>query len=117
MALLVGWLRDDVLTLAGPDHTTRCELFDFIVAELRLCEPLCPNRITPSSGASLFQSTPARGGRRDRNVLNDKDLKVSIHARPRRATYSAASPIAGSQGFNPRPPAAGDWRTAARASA
>ena len=47
MALLVGWLRYDVLALAGPDHATRCELFDFIVAELRCREPLCPHRIGP----------------------------------------------------------------------
>ena len=55
MALLVGWLRDDVLALAGPDHTTRCELFDFIVAELRLREPLCPHRIGPVVRALAHQ--------------------------------------------------------------
>lgn len=47
VALLVGWLHDDVLALAGPDHATRCEMFDFIVAELRSREPLCPHRIGP----------------------------------------------------------------------
>ena len=47
VALLVGWLRYDVLALAGPDHATRCEMFDFIVAELRDREPLCPHRIGP----------------------------------------------------------------------
>jgi hypothetical protein len=47
VALLTGWLRDDVLALAGPDHATRCEMFDFIVAELRLREPLGPHRIGP----------------------------------------------------------------------
>jgi len=47
VALLVDWLRDDVLALAGPDHATRCEMFDFIVAELRSREPLCPHRIGP----------------------------------------------------------------------
>jgi len=46
-ALLVGWLHGDVLALAGPDHATRCEMFDFIVAELRSREPLCPHRIGP----------------------------------------------------------------------
>lgn len=47
VALLVDWLRHDVLALAGPDHTTRRELFDFIVAELRCRESLCPHRIGP----------------------------------------------------------------------
>jgi hypothetical protein len=47
VATLLRWLREDVLSLAGPDHTTRRELFDFLVAELRGCEPLCPHRIGP----------------------------------------------------------------------
>jgi len=47
VATLVEWLRKDVLTLAGPNHTTRRELFDFIVAELRSRETLCPHRIGP----------------------------------------------------------------------
>jgi hypothetical protein len=34
VAALVRWLREDVLALAGPDSTTRRELFEFIVAEL-----------------------------------------------------------------------------------
>lgn len=47
VATLLKWLREDVLSLAGPDHATRRELFDFIVAELRLREPLCSHRIGP----------------------------------------------------------------------
>lgn len=47
VATLLEWLREDVLSLAGPDHATRRELFDFLVAELRLREPLCPHRIGP----------------------------------------------------------------------
>ena len=47
VATLLQWLREDVLSLAGPDHATRRELFDFIVAELRSREPLCPHRIGP----------------------------------------------------------------------
>jgi hypothetical protein len=47
VATLVRWLLEDVLALAGPDHTTRRELFDFIVAELRCRESLCPHRIGP----------------------------------------------------------------------
>jgi hypothetical protein len=47
VATLLNWLREDVLSLAGPDHATRRQLFDFIVAELRSREPLCPHRISP----------------------------------------------------------------------
>jgi hypothetical protein len=47
VALLLNWLREDVLSLAGPDHGTRRELFDFLVAELRRGEPLCAHRIGP----------------------------------------------------------------------
>jgi hypothetical protein len=47
VALLLKWLREDVLSLAGPDHRTRRELFDFLVAELRRGEPLCSHRIGP----------------------------------------------------------------------
>jgi len=45
VATLLQWLREDILSLGGPDHTMRRELFDFIVAELRSREPLCPHRI------------------------------------------------------------------------
>ena len=44
---LLKWLREDILSLGGPDHATRRELFDFVVAELRCCQPLCPHRIGP----------------------------------------------------------------------
>ena len=47
VALLLVWLREDVLSLAGPDHATRRELFDFIVAELQSRESLCSYRIGP----------------------------------------------------------------------
>ena len=47
VALLAEWLRRDILSLAGPDHATRCGLYDFVVAELRLRESLCPHRIGP----------------------------------------------------------------------
>jgi hypothetical protein len=47
VALLADWLRRDILSLAGPDHATRCEMFDFIVAELRSREAICPHRIGP----------------------------------------------------------------------
>lgn len=47
MAALFDWLRYDILSLAGPDYATRCQLYDFVVAELRAREPLCPHRIGP----------------------------------------------------------------------
>jgi len=47
VALLADWLRRDILSLAGPDHATRCALYDFLVAELRCRESLCPHRIGP----------------------------------------------------------------------
>jgi len=47
VATLFTWLREDIFSVSGPDHATRRELFDFVVAELRLREPLCPHRIRP----------------------------------------------------------------------
>jgi hypothetical protein len=49
VALLVGWLRRDVLAVAGPDHATRRELYDFVAAELRARAPLCPHRLGPAA--------------------------------------------------------------------
>jgi hypothetical protein len=45
--LLMKWLRQDVLVLAGPDYATRCELYDFIVEELKKREEQCPHRMRP----------------------------------------------------------------------
>ena len=47
VALLVRWLREDILAVAGPDHATRAALYDWVVAELRAREPQCPRRIRP----------------------------------------------------------------------
>jgi hypothetical protein len=47
VSVLVGWLRDDVFAVAGPDHPTRCQLFDFVVAELESRQSRCPHRIGP----------------------------------------------------------------------
>ena len=47
VALLIGWLRQDVLSVCGPDYGQRCALYDWIVAELRSREPLCSHRIRP----------------------------------------------------------------------
>lgn len=47
VAALIGWLRQDILAVRGPDYASRCALYDWIVAELRLREPLCPHKIRP----------------------------------------------------------------------
>jgi hypothetical protein len=47
VATLYDWLRQDILAVAGPDYRTRCELLDFVVAELLQREPQCAHRIGP----------------------------------------------------------------------
>jgi len=47
VATLVGWLRRDILALAGPCHAERRALYDFVVAELRTRAPQCPHRLGP----------------------------------------------------------------------
>jgi len=47
VALRVRWLREDILTVAGPDHATRCAWYDWVVAELRQREQQCPHRVRP----------------------------------------------------------------------
>lgn len=51
VALLARWLREGVLAVAGPGHAERCELYDFVVAQLRAREALCPHRIKPACDA------------------------------------------------------------------
>ncbi len=45
MRMLSQWMREDVLSLSGPEAQTRRQLFDFIVEEMRLREHLAPHRI------------------------------------------------------------------------
>jgi len=45
--ILVDWMKQDILSLAGPDRKTRGELFDFVVAELRQRQTHCAHRIRP----------------------------------------------------------------------
>jgi hypothetical protein len=47
VAALIGWLRQDILAVPGPDYACRCSLYDWIVAELRIREPVCPHKIRP----------------------------------------------------------------------
>jgi hypothetical protein len=47
VAILGGWLRRDILAVAGPDHAERCLLYDFVVAALQDRVPQCPHRLGP----------------------------------------------------------------------
>jgi hypothetical protein len=47
VATLLGWLRQDILALAGPCHEERVALYDFVVIELKARRSLCPHRIGP----------------------------------------------------------------------
>jgi hypothetical protein len=47
VSALLGWLRQDILAVPGPDYANRCLLYDWIVAELRMREPQCPHQIRP----------------------------------------------------------------------
>ena len=47
VSLLLDWLRQDILAVAGPSHAQRCVLYDFVVAELQSRVELCPTRLRP----------------------------------------------------------------------
>jgi hypothetical protein len=47
IALLTRWLHDDIFAVSGLPWTDRRALFDFILAELKAREPLCPHRLAP----------------------------------------------------------------------
>jgi hypothetical protein len=47
VALLIGWLRHDILAVAGPCAADRRALFDFVVAELKSRTSLCSHRLGP----------------------------------------------------------------------
>jgi hypothetical protein len=47
VALLVDWFRHDILTVAGPCYSDRCDLYDFVVAELKARASKCPHRLEP----------------------------------------------------------------------
>ena len=51
VSALIGWLRQDILSVPGPDYASRCALYDWIVAELRMREPPCPDNSPASSKA------------------------------------------------------------------
>jgi len=45
VALLLRWLRQDILAVAGPGHGDRCALYDFVLAELRARAAQGPRRL------------------------------------------------------------------------
>ena len=49
--ILADWMKDDILSLAGPSLADRGELFDFVIAELAAREHLCQHRVGPVRGA------------------------------------------------------------------
>jgi hypothetical protein len=66
---LTGWLGHDVLSLAGPHLEERRDLFDFVVEQLRMREPLAPHRIRPLRVALQRQRDDVLGFAR---VIDDK---------------------------------------------
>ena len=81
VALLAKWLREDILSLVGPDLQTRRELLGFIIEELKHRENLAPHRIGPvlrlleNQGEALL----AFVSRIDERL---GDLARSFHANP-----------------------------------
>lgn len=53
--LLADWIKQDILSLAGPSWAARKDLFDFVVAELAQREELCRHRIGPVRRALQHQ--------------------------------------------------------------
>lgn len=47
VALLLRWLREDILPPRGPDFATRRQLLDWVVDELRQRESQCTHRLAP----------------------------------------------------------------------
>jgi hypothetical protein len=55
VALLAGWMGNDVLALAGEDLPTREMLFDFVVGELSSRQNLYRDRLAPLAGSMKAQ--------------------------------------------------------------
>jgi hypothetical protein len=55
LALLRRWLRDDILSVAGPDYATRLALLDFVVAEVQARVPLAPPGVKAVCQSLQFQ--------------------------------------------------------------
>lgn len=55
LALLRRWLREDILSVAGPDYATRLALLDFVTAEVRARVPLGPPGVKEVCASLQFQ--------------------------------------------------------------
>jgi hypothetical protein len=55
LALLRRWLREDILSVAGPDYATRLALLDFVVAEVQARVPLAPPGVKEVCQSLQFQ--------------------------------------------------------------
>jgi hypothetical protein len=47
VALLLSWLRQDILSASGPSYVERLLLYDFVVSELQARARYCPDRLEP----------------------------------------------------------------------
>jgi len=47
IGILVDWMTNDILSVAGPDLQEHQKLYDFVVEQLHRLEPQCPHRIRP----------------------------------------------------------------------
>jgi hypothetical protein len=47
VGVLIDWMDNDILSVAGPNLQERQKLYDFVVEQLRRLEPQCPHRIHP----------------------------------------------------------------------
>jgi hypothetical protein len=47
VAVLVGWMQQDILSVVGPNVSTRAQLYDFVVEELQKRQSQSPHRIGP----------------------------------------------------------------------
>ncbi len=72
VATLIGWLRQDILAVRGPDYANRLALYNWLVDELRLREPRCPHKIRPVR--CLLEN------QRDHLLAFAKQLDQDLHA-------------------------------------
>jgi hypothetical protein len=55
LALLRRWLREDILSVTGPNYATRLSLFDFVIAEVQARVPLGPPGVKEVCQSLQFQ--------------------------------------------------------------
>ena len=70
--LLIDWLRGDIWSVAGPTYAQRCELYDFVLVELR-------ERIA-AAGIPLRKVCTTLGNHRDELLAFAQELDVALAA-------------------------------------